>query len=293
MRAYPFGRGKRVLVPADMNCKEEEEMMVHRAVMLVVTVLAVAGLSVMSGCSTTSSNPSSPSTDPGTVYGYVTHALTATPIENATVVVDGESTTTDASGYYIVEGVDPGTVTVEASLTDYVTLQEEVQVGEGESVRQDCVLLPSTAGNEYRIVLTWGENPSDLDSHLWVPVDGETHTHVYYSNRGSTTTEPYAALDVDDVSGYGPETITVLPEHEGQYTYAVYHFSGTGTLQSSQATVRIYQGNTLRYTLTAPDETCGEHWWWYVCSFNAQSGSFTIANSLEAYAPTVTGEMVK
>jgi hypothetical protein len=261
--------------------------------LLIAALLIPAALLSLSGCATTSSNPSSPQADPGEVYGYVLHALTGSPLVGATVTVEGVLTTTDDQGYYFVDDVGPGDVTVQASFTDFVTLSEDVPVGEGESVRKDCVLIPTTAGGEYRFVLTWGANPSDLDSHLWVPIEGYPHTHIYYSNRGSVTSEPYAELDVDDVTGYGPETITVLPEHEGLYTYAVYHFSGTGTLQSSQATVRIYQGNTLRYTFTAPDEPCEDNWWWHVCSFDAQSGEFTIVDGLNAYAPTITGPMYK
>lgn len=254
----------------------------------IISVLVVA----ISGCSTSSTSPSS-AADPGEVFGYVLNALTAGPIEGATVTVDGEATVTDSLGYYIVEDVDPGNVTVEASVTDFVTVSTGVEIEEGESVRQDCVLIPSTTGGEYRIVLTWGENPSDLDSHLWVPVGDGSDYHVYYSYRGSVTSSPYAELDVDDVNGYGPETMTVLPEYSGQYTYAVYHYAGTGTFLSSEATLRIYQGNVLRHTLTVPDQTCEDRWWWNVCTFDAESGEFTIVNTLQTAAPVLTGRMVK
>lgn len=258
------------------------------SVVIVVSLLVVAIL----GCSTSSTSPSPPA-DPGEVFGYVLNAVTAAPIQGATVTVNGEATVTDSLGYYIVEDVDPGNVTVEASVTYFVTVSTVVEVGEGESIRQDCVLIPSTLGDEYRIVLTWGEEPRDLDSHLWVPLSGDIYAHVYFGYRGSVTSEPYAELDVDKVSGYGPETMTVLPEHSGLYTYAIYHYAGEGTLLSSDAILRIYQGNVLRHVLTVPDQTCGDHWWWNVCTFDAQSGDFTIVNTLEAYAPILTRPMTK
>jgi hypothetical protein len=257
-------------------------------IMLALVAFAIA----MSGCSTNnSSSPSSPSEDPGELFGYVLHALTGSPIEGATVSADGSSTTTDETGYYLIEDVEPGDVTIQASFDDFVTVWEDVYVHGGESLRQDCVLLPTTAGEEYRFVLTWGSDPADLDSHIWVPVSEGVYSHVYYAYRGSVEGEPYAELDVDDVTGYGPETITVLPEHEGEYAYSVYHFSGNGTLDTSQARVRIYQGNDLLYSLTVPDDVSDDNWWWNVCWFDAQTGNFTIVDELDPYSPTFAGPM--
>ena len=250
----------------------------------VVSALVVA----ISGCST---NPLS--ADPGEVFGYVLNALTADPIEGASVTVDGEVTVSDSLGYYIDEEVDTGVVTVEASADGFVTVSPVVDVDEAESVRQDCVLLPDTTGDEYRIVLTWGANPDDLDSHLWVPTGGGAYTHVYFGNAGSVTSEPYAKLEIDGLAGYGPEAMTVFPEHAGLYTYAVYHFFGTGTLQSSQAVVRIYEGNDLLHTLTVPGHACEANWWWNVFTFDAQSGDFTIVNTFQANAPAPTAPMAK
>lgn len=266
--------------------------MVSRLGLLCLVAVVSAVALVISGCSSSGTGPSA-AAEPGDVFGYVMNAMSASPIEGATVVVEGESTVTDTLGYYIVEDVGPGSVTVEASITDFVTVSSVVDVGDGESVRQDCALIPTTTGDEYRIVLSWGEDPSDLDSHLWVPLGGTTYAHVYYGYRGSAVDEPYAELDVDDVTGYGPETVTVFPRHEGEYVYSVYHYSGLGTLRSSNAVVRIYQGNTLRYTLDVADETCGDNWWWNVCTFDAQSGDFTIVDALDSDPPIVTSREAK
>ncbi|MCW8631650.1 hypothetical protein OQH38_16240, partial [Acinetobacter baumannii] len=51
-----------------------------------------------------------------------------------------------------------------------------------------------------RIVLTWGEKPLDLDSHL-----NYSNQHIYWSNKEGHQ----ANLDVDDRDSYGPETITI------------------------------------------------------------------------------------
>ncbi|MFA9563572.1 MAG: hypothetical protein ACERLM_02540, partial [Acidimicrobiales bacterium] len=70
------------------------------------------------------------------------------------------------------------------------------------------------------------------------------------------------------------------------------HYSGDGTLRTSEAILWIYQGNDLIYTLTVPDEHCEDQWWWNVCSFNAVSGQFAIVDTLQEAPPypTVRGE---
>lgn len=51
------------------------------------------------------------------------------------------------------------------------------------------------------IVLTWGENPRDLDSHITYTDDSSSY-HIYYNNKIDSTTG--TNLDIDDVTSYGP-----------------------------------------------------------------------------------------
>ena len=261
----------------------------------VVTFVILLAFVWLSGCGTTSS-PSN--AERGEVFGYVVNAQTGYAIEDAAVSVNGEATTSDTLGYYIVDMVDPGNVSVEASATGFIDLTTAVELPDGGSVKRDCVLNTSTTGNEYRFVLAWGADPRDLDSHLWVPTGGDNYYHVHYGDEGSVTELPFAEFDTDDINGYGPESVTVYPEYSDLYVYGVNHYRGDGTLQTSEAILRIYQGNVLIHTLTVPDEDCEDYedcedgWWWNVCSFNAVSGEFTIADTLQEDPPipTVRGE---
>ena len=94
-----------------------------------------------------------------------------------------------------------------------------------------------------QFTLTWGEEPRDLDSHLFTPeIPGTYDTiayHVYYASPGNAQSAPFADLDVDDVTSYGPEHITIWDEFPGTYSYAVYHYSGTGTIVTSGAEVGV------------------------------------------------------
>jgi hypothetical protein len=123
------------------------------------------------------------------------------------------------------------------------------------------ILLPEQREGQTRIVLTWGENPRDLDSHLLGP-DGEGgQFHIYYANRGSLDQPPYAVLDTDDTSSFGPETITIDRQLDGTYCYYVYHFGGSGTLATSEANVAVYQNNERVGDYDVPTDQGDDRFW--------------------------------
>ncbi len=232
-------------------------------------------------------DPGCPNTEtPGTVHGRVTNATSGLGVPDVDVVVGGEATVTDANGDYSVSGVVPGdAVPVTAAKEGFLPQAATVDVDAGATVVRNIVIVPIVDTDEFRFVLTWGADPRDLDSHMWIPTDPPTYYHVYFGDEGSLTESPYTQLDTDETQGYGPETITVLPEYSGDYTYAIYEWSGDGTLATSNAVVQIYAGNLLLHELPAPTTTCGENWWWHVGILNAMTGVFTIDNTYHASPP--------
>jgi lysophospholipase L1-like esterase len=146
---------------------------------------------------------------------------------------------------------------------------------------ETCVAGACITGEEYRIVLTWGAEPRDLDSHLWLPATSPYE--VYYSDRGQLDAFPYAELDTDDTTSFGPETITISRLQPGEYTYAVHLFSGTETIGTSGATVRLFRGGTLIGTYTPPpsgpwSEDNGTYVWWHVFTLDSD-GTITEVNA--------------
>jgi len=109
-----------------------------------------------------------------------------------------------------------------------------------------------------RVVLNWGATPQDLDSHL-VYED----QHVFYSTQRSRD----ASLDVDQMNGFGPETVTLAKKRAGvRYVYAVHNFTdgdrqGTAALSTgSQAKVFVYIGSSLVRTFRPPSGVKGNVW---------------------------------
>jgi hypothetical protein len=225
--------------------------------------------------------------DPASIQGVVRDASSGDGIVGASVAVNGIESVSDATGAYSASGVIPGDhVLVTASASGYQPFSTVLSLTSGESREQDIVLVPTAEyANQYRFVLTWGQDPQDLDSHLWVPTGGETYNHVAFWNKGTLTGPPYAELDVDDVMSYGPETVTLLPNYSGNYIYAVHEWYGDGTLATSGAVVQLYAGNDLRYVINVPTGECGEGWWWHVGELNAETGQFTLVNELRDTAP--------
>lgn len=132
-------------------------------------------------------------------------------------------------------------------------------------------LLPG----QLRFVLTWGSEPRDLDSHLWLP--STMPFHVYFSRKGSLTSCPNASLDIDDTSSFGPEVITITAFSPGTYRYAVNRFSGTGTLVGSGAQVQVFDVNGLVDTQVAPTTGSNDDWW-YV--YDVTSAGVTPVNTI-------------
>ena len=121
------------------------------------------------------------------------------------------------------------------------------------------VLSPILPDNEYRIILTWNETPYDLDSHLTYYKDDEMQFHVFWNNKeGYYDEDLIAQLDLDDVDGFGPETVTITVNmseiDNGIFNYYVYNYSGEPNMSQSNATIRIYHGQETPQILYVPLE---------------------------------------
>lgn len=224
--------------------------------------------------------PADPDANTG-VQGVARHALTGQPIAGATVSSEGRSTTTGTDGRYRLAEVPPGPRTVTASMDGFVSDSEIVNVQSGAFATQAFALVPAGARGEVRIVLRWGETPQDLDSHLWVGSD-----EIYFASRGSLTTRPFAALDVDDTSGFGPETITISGQASGQCVYAVHNYSGEAPISTSGARVQVYFGDQVVATFTPPEGATSS--WWHVFNFACGTTSVSPVNTVSNSPPPIT-----
>ncbi|WP_409519726.1 tetratricopeptide repeat protein [Pseudomonas sp. J452] len=126
-----------------------------------------------------------------------------------------------------------------------------------------------------RVVLSWGQAPADLDSHIAYPGN-----HVFFSEKEGEE----ANLDVDDTDSYGPETITLQKKRFGEtYVYAVHDFINStnpsaNALSASQAKVFVYVGQSLVRTYYVPQGQRGNLWTVFRVAGN---GDFQDINQLQ------------
>jgi len=219
----------------------------------------------------------------GTVAGRVISAVNAQPISGAQVCIlsSSQCVTTNAQGNYSIPNVQAGNQTVRAAATGYTTLQQSTSVPSGGTATVNFALSPTLAQGELRIVLTWGATPRDLDSHLWLPPANPYH--LYYGSPGNCNAFPFACLDVDDVTSFGPETITIKQRVNGTYVYGVYNWSDEAAITSSGGRVQVYGPSGLVATYNVP--TSGSGRWWYVFDFNGGTGALTPRNIIQSNPP--------
>jgi uncharacterized protein YfaP (DUF2135 family) len=198
--------------------------------------------------------------------GQIVNALDNHPVPNAEVRVAGTklSAHTDSQGRYRLAGIPAGQVPLEISAAGYTSeqFQRVLTAGKENSLRE--AINPGMKAGQIRIVLTWGEEPKDLDAHLEGPLPDGQRFHVYYHHPGDLKSREFVRLDVDAQNGEGPETITVLGVLPGRYQYWVHDYTHrdepkSTALAQSEAEVKIYQGSqTYRYH--AGHDMVGNRW---------------------------------
>ena len=175
--------------------------------------------------------------------------------------------TSDSYGFAYAD-LKPGMYTLEIEKSGYDKFYLNFCVNRYQLVVYASA-SPKLDNGEIRIVLTWGNDPPDLDSHLFTPYDGSCGTdaanyHVWYSNKWIPSGDN---LDVDDTDWFGPETVTISSVRQGYYKYYVVDytnssqgFSDSEQMSRSGATVRVYTSRGLVATWHVPTDRRGVIW---------------------------------
>ena len=232
----------------------------------------------------------------GSISGTITNATNGQPLSGAIIEVFQNNNflteaKADASGKYIIPEVPAGVFTLEAHASGFLhSTQENVDVVVGANTPLNFNLSELLARDALRLVLSWGGQPRDLDSHLWLPL--ESPYHVFFQRQGNLSTCPSAILDVDDIDGFGPEAITISQRFgRGTYLYAIHNFSGESDLSTSQARVQVFDSTGLIRTINVPAAGSGR--FWKVLTIDAQTGRINVINELgdnpEPYPDTAAG----
>lgn len=145
----------------------------------------------------------------------------------------------------------------------------------------------ATDNTVYRIVLTWNQTPRDLDSHLLGKDSENNDFHLYFSNQtiSDVNGDIIATLDIDNTTGYGPETTTIFKALDDvTYYFYVHNYSGDAEIAGSGANVKIYResdtSSVLLGNYNAPSHGSGCYW----NLFQIINGKLILANCISSKA---------
>jgi len=170
---------------------------------------------------------------------------------------------------------------------------------------QNVYLVNNSSKGTATFVLTWGEYPKDLDSHLLGKDGAGKFHHIYFENETANITVPnppqlydvdensyeyYSRqydlrLDVDDTDSYGPETTSVYrcnPD-DAWYTFFVYNYSGNSeehTLFNSLAQVSVTTETQTKVFSISQIQNGTTQRVWVVCRINAITGEIQPVNEI-------------
>lgn len=228
------------------------------------------------------------------IHGCILNAE-GEPAEGVKVTVDGQDYIGRSEAFTNNEGqfsvpVKPNsqvllTSNQEGSLSNTIQLNvnaEDVDL-------ENC--LNSIEGS-MRITLSWGQSPRDLDAHFMGPtvtngVFSNDRFRVYYSNKTVSVNDVVIDLDVDDVTSFGPEVVTVPSfPYPGVYRYAVHHYAGSSTIFNSPTRIEVeLESRSFVFSPSEDNETNGDNDTWVVFDLTVSESGDVSIETVDTYVP--------
>jgi hypothetical protein len=176
---------------------------------------------------------------------------------------------------------------------DY-TVSILVQDPEGQMGEECTVTVRAIPAQDLWVEMFWTSDEEDMDLHLVVAGGAmESDNDCYYSNCtgcpgewgcpnwGSSGSMDDPALDLDDISGTGPENINISSPAASTYTVYVHDYPGSEFFGRNPTTVRVYlEGSLVRTYVSSGNAATsgfgdGEGNSWKVCTIAIPSGVIT------------------
>ncbi|MEX1664562.1 carboxypeptidase regulatory-like domain-containing protein [Zhongshania arctica] len=170
---------------------------------------------------------------------------------------------TNSLGVFTIPVRSNSSMTIRGQRGGDITSTRAITTNDSDLDISNACLATITLGEQrpISIQLTWGEFPDDLDSWLYLPEGG----FISYQNSGSLESLPFANLDVDDTSSYGPEVVTVLRPRVGRYRYFVHNYSSSRPgIAASPARIELTTPSGTRVFVPPAGEVPAETNYWTV-----------------------------
>ncbi len=195
---------------------------------------------------------------------------------------------TNATGDFVVAAKPNSSVLVYGLQLGSKTNTVKLQTTSADQTMANCLVVSNGSGSgqtSISIKLTWGSAPLDLDSHL-VGSSG-TGVAINFVTKGSLSSFPFAQLDVDDVSSFGPEVITIFKfDTVGTYRYSVNNFSETFSPGMTGSPSRVELNLNGDITVFTPPAGEGLNVTWNVFEFVVATDGAITVNTLNTWSNT-------
>jgi hypothetical protein len=229
-----------------------------------------------------------------TVLGRMKNAVNNRPVPGGKAVLtykdsDGQVESPGNSiGEFNLAGVKQGKAIIKYSATGYINaeLKLDVQNNIQSGTIADIAMSPKMPKDSWRAVLSWGKKPRDLDTHLYWKT--RRSCHVYYARRRVDCPDGVKGiLDVDDVSSFGPETLTfknVGKEYNPKIAsmgeskapilqYRIKNYSRRPNFSTrDDVVVKLYNGERMVKEYKIGRDGVVDGRWWNVFELNAYTG---------------------
>lgn len=238
----------------------------------------------------------------GYASGKIVDAATAKPVGGLTLYVrrglnnkTGEivdTVITSSSGYYTTAKLPAGNYCIQIKDEREGVVKKDRYLSDIFNIKilgnttinnQNATVSKKLNDGQLRIVLEWGEKPLDLDSHLFGPRSNNGKFHIFYRSKiYSDSKGKRAELDVDDTTSYGPETTTIYIPEDGVYDFYVHNYSGSPSINTSNATVKVYTGikNEPAYIFEVPNNSTN-YKIWKVFTYDSETRKVTMINEFQ------------
>ncbi len=226
-------------------------------------------------------------TIPVSISGNVTNANTGDSLPNTELVLDGNVVAvTDSEGLYRFTAlVSPNEFTLNVVPRSETGCASRTIPIPSVSSPQVVNIALNCSQESPLIVLQWGTDPRDLDTHLL----GPSGRIAFFSRQ-----QAFGNLDVDDTTSFGPETVrlTLAPSLDGTYLYCVHWFSGSPARLNDLPAQVTFLGRgfgervfTRRFDGT---EIIGTNGVWAVASFSVVGGVISEFNPIDRESDRVS-----